>query len=441
MSDLLFPGADERAETSAKDARAGAPRVVRADRRQVLLQATDIDSLIAADHRVRAVWAFIEALDLSSLYSQVHSVEGHAGRPALDPKVLLALWVYATIEGVGSARELASLCTDHVAYRWICGGMTPNHRLLGDFRSDRCEEIDELLTQSVAVLMDRGLVQLEQVAQDGMRVRASAGAASFRGKTTLERCLAEAKEQVRRLRDEIDDDPGAGARRSRASRERAAREREASVAEAVRQWGEVAARRKKTDDSSARVSTTDPDARVMRMPDGGYRPAYNAQIACDVESQVIVGVEVSQSGSDYRQLAPMLAQVEARTGRRPAELLVDGGFADLGSVEHAAQQGVVLYAPEMRGKHRTRADGEPRSNDTPSVAAWRRRMATPEAKQIYVRRGASIECVNALIRNRGLRILPVRGRRCVRSVLALFALAHNVLRSITLETRMQPAPA
>lgn len=432
MGGTLFPGADERDE-EAKSGRAGAaPRLVRPERKQVLLQACDIDSLVDTEHRVRAVWAFVEGLDLSALYARIAAVEGHVGRSAIDPKLLLGLWVYATIEGVGSARELAALCKEHAAYRWMCGGLSPNHRLLADFRSDRGEEIDALLTQSVAVLMAKGLVKLEQVAQDGMRVRASAGAASFRGKDALVRCLDEAEEQVRRLKDEIDDDPGAGAKRSRASRERAAGEREAAVAEALRQWEEVAEGRSDGDETKARVSTTDPDARVMRMADGGYRPAYNAQIACDVASQVIVGIDVSKSGSDYHQLAPMLDQVRRRTRKKPAAWLVDGGFADLASVEHAARRKVELFAPEMSGVHRTRRRGVAREDDSKDVAAWRARMATRRAKRIYVRRGASIECVNALARNRGLRQLLIRGVDKARSVLALFALAHNVLRSLTL---------
>lgn len=432
MGGTLFPGADERAEPTRERARAGAPRLVRPERKQTLLQACDIDSLVDAEHRVRAVWAFVDALDLSALYARIAAVEGHVGRSPIDPKLLLALWVYATIEGVGSARELAALCKEHGAYRWMCGGLTPNHRLLADFRSNRGDEIDALLTQSVAVLMSRGLVKLEQVAQDGMRVRASAGAASFRGKDALKRCLAEAKEQVRRLKDEIDDDPGAGAKRSRASRERAAKERESAVAEALRQWEEVADGRSDGDETKARVSTTDPDARVMRMADGGYRPAYNAQIACDVKSQVIVGVAVSKSGSDYHQLAPMLEQVKRRARSKPRAWLADGGFADLASVEHAARRKVELFAPEMSGVHRTRRRGEPRESDSKAVAAWRARMATRRAKRIYVGRGASIECVNAIARNRGLRALLVRGVGKARSVIALFALAHNVLRSLTL---------
>lgn len=433
MSETLFPGADDVGEVREERRRGSAsPRLVRPERKQVLLHAADIDSLLDPDHRVRAVWAFVDALDVSALYARVGSVEGGVGRPAIDPKVLLALWVYATIEGVGSARELARLCEEHAAYRWICGGITPNHRLLADFRSDRGEEIDALLTQSVGVLMARGLVTLERVAQDGLRVRASAAAASFRSKGALARCLNEAKEQVKRLKDEIDDDPGAGAKRSRASKERAARDREAAVAEAVRQWEEVANARKDGDEAQARVSTTDPDSRVMRMPDGGFRPAYNAQIACDVESQVIVGVDVTRSGGDMRQLPPMLDQLEERYEALPREMLVDGGFASRDAIEQASGRGVTVYAPELRNPRRTRPAGAVDHRDTEQIAAWRRRMASPEGKAIYAQRGASIECVNALARNRGLRAVLVRGIDKVRSVVALFALAHNVMRSLSL---------
>jgi transposase len=198
-----------------------APRVRRAERREVRLLPTSLDALLPEDHQARAVWAYVDRLDLAGLYDRIGSVDGVAGRPATDPKILLALWVYATLDGVGSARALARFCEAHVAYRWICGGVRVEHVTLSEFRRSHVEVLDDLLTQTVGLLRHAGLVEIQRVAQDGMRVRASAGAASFRRRPSLERCLDEAKAQVDRLRDEIDADPAATSRRKQAAKERA----------------------------------------------------------------------------------------------------------------------------------------------------------------------------------------------------------------------------
>ena len=424
MSETLFPGADERAESVEAAAKGkAAPRIVRADRRQVLLRPTDLESLLPADHRARAVWSFCERLDLSRFYAEIAAVEGHGGRPAIDPRVLLCLWIFATAEGVGSARQLARLCEEHAAYQWICGGITPNHHALSDFRVQHAEAVDELLTQSVALLLAEGLVTLDRVAQDGIKVRASAGTASFRRKSRLEKLRDEAAEQVRRLKDEIDDDPGAGERRRKSAVERAAKEREERVGRALSQWQWAADGRSDGDTSKVRVSTTDPEARVMKMGDGGYRPAFNGQYVCDTKSQVVLGVAITQAGNDYQQLEPMLDQIEARYGKRPREALVDAGFASNNSLEGAEARGVVLLAPIPA--HR-------RKPQTPAHARWIERMASVAGQAIYRERAASIECVNAQARNRGLQRLLVRGMAKARSVLLLFALAHNALRAQSL---------
>jgi transposase len=258
------------------------PRVLRPNRAQLELRATDLEGLLPEDHRARAVWDFVEGLDLSMLYERIESVEGHAGRPAIDPGILLALWIYATAEGVGSARALERLCGEHDAYRWICGGVAVSAHTLSDFRVAHGEVLDALLTQSVAQLMAEGLVDLRRVAQDGLRVRASAGAASFRRRRRLREFLREAGEQVERLRRELDEDPAATSRREAAARERAARERRRRVQQALGEMGreeqrrtQRASRRLREEKKESRVSTTDPEARVMRMADGGFRPAYN----------------------------------------------------------------------------------------------------------------------------------------------------------------------
>lgn len=442
MSETLFPEAEggaatepatESAKTSDATAAAKRPpvRLVYADRRQVRLRPCDLESLLAEDHRARIVWQFVSKLDLVAFHERVASRQGGSGRPAFDPAVVLTLWIYATLEGVGSARGLERLCEEHDAYRWICGGLTINHHTLSDFRNERAQEIDDLLTTIVATLLCAGAVTMERVAQDGMKVRASAGAPSFRRKESLEKCMKEAREQVETLRRELEAEPDAGDRRRRASRERAAREREERVEEALKQWQQVADKRegsKEDREAKARVSTTDPEARVMKMADGGFRPAFNAQFATDVETQVIVGVTLTNSGGDMGQMEPMLDDIERRYDRLPKEHLVDGGYSKPQAIEDAATRGVQVYAP-VRDQDKT---APRRAQDGPGVKAWIARMETEEGKAVYAQRPATAECVNAIARNRGLRNFLVRGIPKCLATLTLFALAHNVMRAVEL---------
>jgi transposase len=405
-----------------------------------MLVPSDLDGLLPPDHRARVAWDFVKSLDLSGFYGQVRSVDGHAGRPAIDPAILMALWLYATLEGVGSARALERLCESHDAYRWICGGVGVNYHTLAGFKSERPEELDRILSESVAMLMAEGLVTLERVAQDGVRVRAEAGSASFRRKEPLERLLEEAEGHVAALRREVDDDPQATTRRQKAARERGARERADRVRRALAHREEVAALKKKNGkgEERARASTTDPDARVMKMGDGGYRPAYNGQFASDVKSQVIVGVEATCHGTDMGRLGAMCDQIERRYGRRPREALVDAGFVKYEDIERVAALGTTTYAPVPERRCDPRAPNEEHPADGPAVAEWRRRMGTDDAKRIYLERAATAECVNAQARNRGLRRVFVRGAAKVRATFLWFALAHNCMRAAALR-RILPA--
>lgn len=203
----------------------GRPRLQRPNREQITLRPSDLESLLPADHRARLVWAFAEGLDLAAFRARVKAVEGHSGRAPIDPAILVTLWLYATLEGVGSARTLDRLCGEHDAYRWICGGVGVNYHTLADFRVEAGHLLDELLVQSVAALLSTGAMTLTSVAHDGVRVRAAAGAASFHRRATIERTLAAAEAQVAALKAELDEDPSATSRRVAAARERAARER------------------------------------------------------------------------------------------------------------------------------------------------------------------------------------------------------------------------
>ena len=421
------------------------PRVLRPDRQQLRLEPVDLDARISVDHRVRLVWEFVESLNLEGLYARIESVEGHAGRPAIDPAVLLALWLYATLDGVGSARRLSRLCEEHDAYRWICGGLTVNPHTLSDFRSQNAEAFDRLLVESVAALLAEGLVNLRSVSQDGMRVRASAGAASFRRGSTLERCLAEAQVQVKALRDDLDADPGSQSRRERAVRERAARTRVEQVKRAQAQLAEIREEkarrgRKRDQGKELRASTTDPESRVMRMADGGYRPAYNVQLTTDCETQVVVGVDVTNQGTDKGWLGPAVDAVRHHYGVRPSKALADGGFQVLDDIEALEAQGTRVYLPPPEPRLGDRSRYRPLPEDSAELARWRRRMGRGSAKRIYRRRAAVSECVHAQARQRGLLQFLVRGRRKVRAVLLLQALAHNLLRAVALREPLAASP-
>jgi transposase len=425
MSDALFPEVDPRPASDGRDA--AAPRFETAHRDQIELRPCDLEALLPPAHAARLVWRFVEGLDLSAFYAAIRAREGRAGRPPIDPKILVALWLYATMDGVGSAREVDRLCERHDAYRWLRGGVAVNYHTLSDFRVAHQAALDDLLTQSIASLRHRGIVTLARVAQDGTRVRGSAGAGSFRREGTLQTCLREARQQVERTAKQTD---AAVPARTAAAQARAAADRLARVEEALAQLPAVAAVKAKQGKTprEARVSTTDPDARVMKMADGGYRPAYNVHLATDVDSRIIVGVRTLNSGSDQSHLGPMLDAIAQRLGAVPEAQLVDGGFATKAEITAAAARQVTVYAPPLQ-RGTTRAADHPTPGDSPAVAAWRTRMATDAAKAIYKARAATAEWVNADARtHRTLNRVLVRGLTKVHTWALWAALAHNMIR-------------
>lgn len=445
MDQPLLPVMPEPTEpAAAPPTRPSEARLVRPVRTQIEWAPRELDAALPADHPARAIWAVLEQLDLSSFYTDIKAVADRPGRPASDPQVLLALWLFALTEGIGSARHLARLCEAHDAYRWIRGGVPVDYHLLAEFRVIHEQALDGLFTTILATMMAEGLVTLERVAQDGMKVRASAGAASFRAAASLEQCVTEAKEQVERLKDQRDHpEPGVSAR-ERAARERAAQERQERVDRAIAQLPAAKAAKERQERTLAkpkrgkvtepRVSTTDPEARVMHMPDGGFRPAVNTQFATDVGSQVIVGLGVSNRGSDQGEALPMETQVHERTAQHPGAYLMDGGFVKRDDITALEQRQVTVYAPLRQPRTTTsgRTATDPRPDDSPEVIAWRERMGTDEAKEVYKHRAATAECVNALARLRGLQQFRVRGLDKALCVLLLTAIAHNVLRWIAL---------
>lgn len=416
----------------------GIARVQWPNRKQLELRPSDLESLLPEGHRARIVWGYVVRQDLTGLYADIKAIEGGAGRSAIAPEILYTLWLYATLEGIGSARAITRLTQEHDAYRWICGGVQVNYHTVADFRSQQGDVLDDLLTDNLASLMAAGVVKLKAGAQDGVRVRASAGAASFRREEKLESLLAIARERVAALKKQVDDDPSADSRRQAAAQARAALAREARIEAALARLPELAdiKKRQGKKPEEARASTTDADATVMKMGDGGFRPAYNIEFCSDTESQVIIGVDVVTTGSDMGQLAPMVKQVVDRCGQAPDDWLVDGGFPAHDQIDAvAAQTRVIAPVPKPKAKTKAKAqDGEQETNaqadvqelpeppvdphqrkpgDSPAVGDWRERMATDESNELYKQRAATAECVNAQARNRGLVLLPVRGLKKV----------------------------
>jgi transposase len=504
--DVLFGALPEQLRPKRRCA--GAPRLLEPVRDIIELRTASLDSLLGSDHPARLIWSYVVQLDLSTLVARIKAREGVPGHPAITPYLLLALWLYATSEGVVSARLLARLCESDDAYRWLCGGVSVNHRTLGEFRVDNADLLNRLLTQSVVALAAEGLIDLDMMAQDGVRVRASAGAASFRRGETIEQQIADLLPVVEALAKEVDSDPAADEQRLRKRRAQKAQERMSRLKAAVVKVAEIEAlqskekpakppkqtkkpaknkkppKSKKTKEASEpqaapqsetpaeetrnkqeaskpevasesedlpqpvpdvepaqeqpsasaqdskkpkppRVSTTDPDARVIKMPDGGFRPAYNMQIASIAGEQIIVAVDVSTSSSDRGLARPMLEKINAIYGKLPKRHLIDGGFAKNEDIEWAHGVDVDVYCPPITNKHNTDPYA-PRESDGPGMSALRQRMNSEEGKATYGERPIH-ECINARGRTFGLTQLTVRGRDKALTGLTLVALTNNVL--------------
>jgi transposase len=230
------PGCEAQAQATSQrrqQQRQGRARMQHATRDQVELLAVDLDSVLAADHQARLVWGYVECQDWSELENRIKARGSVAGRRAIDPRILFALWLYATLQGVGSGREVARLSRTHDAYRWICSGVGVNYHALNDFCAENERMLDELLSDNVAALAAIGVITLKRVAHDGVRVRANAGAASFRRRERLNKQLTLARELVQTLKEQVQADPGAASRREQAAREHAAMQRQQRIEAAL----------------------------------------------------------------------------------------------------------------------------------------------------------------------------------------------------------------
>jgi transposase len=407
------------------------PRLRRADRSQVLLRPCSLEESVDSEDPVRIVWTLVCRWDLSLFLAAITARGEASGRAATDPRILVCLWLYAYTQGISNGREVDRLCQSHDAFRWICGGVSLNYHTINDFRVDHEKALDELLTQMIAALTSAKLIDVCRISNDGTRQRAGAGRGSFKTAGKLAEHLQDAREHVRLLKQQAED-PAILARRQKAM-ERAARERmerlERAVEEAKKvEEAKVRQKEKPSKHRPAKASETDPEARLMRMPGGGTAPAYNVQFAVATEGRAIVGVEVTNAGSDVQESQPMREQVERRTGRKVLEHLVDGGYIGLESVERSAAAGTAIYAPVPRPRNETIDPHQPKKSDGEGVAQWRRRMGTDEAKAIYKERASTVETVNAECKTyRGLDQFLVRGIKKVKCVALWAALAYNVI--------------
>jgi transposase len=416
-------------------------RLRRPERSQLGWVARCADDLVKPDHPVRLIPAVVEKLDLSAFYEPIKARSGVSGRDCTDPALLVSLWLYACIRGIGSARELGRRCAESAPFLWLLGGVTVNHRLLSDFRTDHDRALNDLFTQVVASLVDKEVVRVSRISQDGVRVRVSAGAGSFRRAERLQDLLRQAREHVEQLRLQVEDK--ALSPRKKAMRRRAADDRVRRLEEAMEQLPELQQKQAEAERRAGngshgetvrrrqvRVSTTDAEARRMKMPNGGFNPAVNVQLAADTASRAIVGVEVTPEGSDGTGLsAPMRHQVERRTGLKVRQHLIDGGYLRMEDIEAADKAEVELFVPPKPARAEGKRDRElePRPTDSPAILRWKKRMASDEGKEIYKQRAATSETVNADLRShRGLLPMTVRGTTKMRCVALWCALAYNV---------------
>jgi transposase len=412
-------------------------RLDTAERSQIKFEASALDDLLSEDHLARQVWGYVEGLDLSVLYDRVRTTTTSSGRPAIDPAVLMALWLYATVEGIGSARLLDRKCRSDAAYRWLAGGVSVNYHTLADFRTAVGPLLDRLLSGSMTSLIEAKIVDVSALAVDGVRVHASAGRRSLRRGARLEALHQEAEQTVSRLRAELEEDPGAASRREQARRQAVAKDRVRRLEKARQAHAEIEGKRvkevkeqrrkkKRADQKEARASTSDPQARVMKMGDGSYRPAYNIQFKTTVDGQHVVGVSVTNQGSDRGILGSALEEIEDRYGVKPSRVLADGGYNSKVDIERLHNSGIEMFCPLPKPRKGGLDPALPRRGDKPGVVIWRQRMATPEAQATYRKRFAT-ERPHAHMRNHGLRQLCVRGIEKVKAIALWHVHAFNFL--------------
>lgn len=431
----------------------GDARVVVANRAQLSWDLINPDGWLAPDHRARLVVGFVETLDLAVLYDKIEAREGTVGRPAADPAVLFALWLLATMDGIGSARELDRLTSQDLAYRWVACGVPVNYHGLADFRVAHADVLDGLLTRTLAAFMAEGLFDADEIVVDGTKIKAFAGKSSYKRALRLDEAEAKAKARVVALKAEVEADPAASSKRTQAARARGLSQTQERIEKARAKLAEIEAEKAErakrspkevAEQKEARASLTDPQARRMRCADGAVRACYNVQIAATTDHGFVTAIMSTDRRNDSDLGRPMVEKSEQRLGRPIKRMLADTGFAQVDDIAALSSRpeapvGVYIHPP------RDRTDVKPatllrrqkeRESEPQAIKDWRLRMTTDEAEATMKKRGR-IERVNASFKNRGFGTLLVRGLAKVQAVALWHALAHN----LTIATRLRAVAA
>src|SRR5882762_7475091 len=462
-----------------------AKRLKPIDRSQTMLRPIDVEKLVDEDHVVRGIWSMVKRLDMGRLEKRIKAVEGRAGQSSLDPRLLTSLWIYATSLGVSSARELSRMCNYEPGCQWLTGMEAVNYHTLADFRVEDKEALDEMFVEVLGLLSAEGLVELTRVMQDGTKVKAQASGRSFRREDRIRKHLELARQQVEAMGSPDSEELTQQAIRAR---QRASREKQQRLEQALQELEELQKSRPESEKDKVRVSETDPQARVMKQSDGGFAPSYNVQISTEASHGIIVAVETTQAGNDYDQLTEGIQRVEANTGQTPAQMVVDGGYIKNGNIEVTAKRGVDLFGPEfypdkfrydpvtdtfkcpadktLQRKQARQCEGRieyhyralesdcaacpfrdqccpknatrgiVRREDSEAVKAFRAKMQTDEAKQIYRTRAQVAEFPNAWIKEKlGLRRFRLKGLSKVRIEAVWACLTYNIQQWIRLSWR------
>jgi transposase len=358
------------------------PLIRYVNRQQMSWRAVDVEKLIGEDHPARAIWALVGRLNLSAFYRAIESSTEEGGRPAFDPQLLISMWVYAYSRGIGSAREVARRCEYDPAFQWLTGLEEVNYHTLADFRVEKQKELDELFTQVLAALSQEGLITLEQVMQDGTKIKAQASTRSYRQEETIREHLEKARRRVAEMGDPRNEETSPKAQQAQARARREQQERLESALEELQKWqarksGEKAKR-------ETRVSTSDPQARVMKQSDGGLALSYNAQISTDAAHGLIVGVAVTQEPNDSAQLLPAVDRVEQRLKKKPQQMVADSGYTTRDNIEKMAGR-EIDFLGTMRFENVPRGANLP-NRFPPSAFLYqseRNRYVCPEGKVLH----------------------------------------------------------
>lgn len=410
-------------------------RVNHPQRHQVCMQLMSLDEMLPQNHLARTVVAYVEKLDTSKLYEDIVVTPSTVGRCQTNPDVLLSLWLLATLEGIGFARELERRCRRDIPYMWICGEVSVNYHGLSDFRVSSGEFLDELLTTTVTAMIHSNVISYDTIAQDGMKVRASAGKSSFRRAPTLEKLKQEVKDRVDQLKGDDDQGPPSSGKKVKQACQEQRLSRIEDALEQMEELSERREKRRKGEGEKTRVSTTDPDARNMKMANGGYNPAFNVQFASDMGQRIIVGVSVTNEGTDGGELPPMVEQLNQRYQRVPHKTVTDAAYSTKCGVTDASRAGVLPISSIPRAKQLIEHGKDPHAQqkgDSEEYAAYRARMMEAENIELCKQRPSVAEFANADCRNRGLQQFNVRGLSKVKVVALWHAICFNFRRQLNL---------